>query len=469
MSPHIVVLDVGKTLSKASLWTADGVLLDRCTRANERCYVSGERQLDAAGIEQWFAESLTRFARQGAIGSIFPVAHGAAVAVVRDGGLVAATDYENAAQPVLRAAYDAERDPFQLTGSPALPDGLNLGFQLHALEARDPKILSGATLLPWPQYWAWVLCGVAASEVTSLGCHSDLWRPLTAEPSQLSVRRGWADAFAPVRRADDVLGTLTPAWMSRCGLSGEVRVCCGIHDSNAALVAARAFPEVAGREATVLSTGTWFVSMRTPATSGAVAVATLDEARDCLFNVDAYGRAIPSARFMGGREIEMLTGIDARRIDISVDQPALLAAVPSVLRSGAMALPTFAPGVGPFPHAPGSWVREPADAHERRAAVSLYAALIADASLDLIGARENLIVEGRFADAQVFVRALASLRPDMRVYAANAQNDVAFGALRLVEPKLSPQGALTRVAPLVDDLGAYSQAWRSALRDAALD
>jgi L-fuculokinase len=30
----------------------------------------------------------------------------------------------------------------------------------------------------YPQYWAWRLCGAAASEATSLGCHTDLWHPV---------------------------------------------------------------------------------------------------------------------------------------------------------------------------------------------------------------------------------------------------------------------------------------------------
>ncbi len=34
-----------------------------------------------------------------------------------------------------------------------------------------------AHTLLYPQFWAWRLSGVMASEVTSLGCHSDLWLP----------------------------------------------------------------------------------------------------------------------------------------------------------------------------------------------------------------------------------------------------------------------------------------------------
>ena len=74
-----------------------------------------------------------------------------------------------------------------------------------------------------------------------------------------------------------------------------------------------------------------------------------------------------------------------------------------------MLLPTLAPGTGPFPNATGDGATKPSDWYERRAAACLYAALVADTSLDLIGSRERLLVEGRFAEAEVFVRALAAL------------------------------------------------------------
>jgi sugar (pentulose or hexulose) kinase len=457
-----VVLDVGKTMAKLTLWSATGELVARETRPNARIEADGYVALDAAGIEAWMAETLRDFAEKGMIGAIIPVGHGAAAAIVRDGRLVAPpVDYEEPIGEAERAAYDRDRAPFAETGSPALPDGLNLGAQLHALESRRAGLSGpGATILLWPQYWAWRLSGVAASEVTSLGCHTDLWNPVAGAPSRLARARGWADALPPLAPAAAVLGSVTTEWQQRCGLPADARVHCGLHDSNAALVAARGFREIADCESTVLSTGTWFVAMRTPEDGASVDPSALSEARDCLVNVDAYGKPVPSARFMGGREIELLIGFDTRRIDIKPDQPALLAAVPAVLASGARLLPTFAPGFGPFPQHRGRWIDMPTDQAERRAAISIYAALVADVSLDLIGASERILVEGRFAEAEVFIRTLAALRPDDVIYRANAHNDVSFGALRLLDPDLQPSAALERIEPLAGDFTAYRQQWR---------
>ncbi|HEY2034530.1 MAG TPA: hypothetical protein VGH02_12665 [Rhizomicrobium sp.] len=327
-----------------------------------------------------------------------------------------------------------------------------MGAQLDAL---DPSVLDGATILPWAQYWAWRLCGVAASEITSLGCHTDLWLPMENRPSPLARRRGWAARFAPLRKAEEVLGQLTPEWVRRTGLSPAVRIYCGLHDSNAALLAARGFSEIADREASLLSTGTWFVAMRTLADDADAL--TLAESRDCLINVDVNGRPVPSARWMGGREAELLMGIDTAEDELG--WPALQAATAQVLAKDIMVMPSFAPGTGPFPTHIGGWNKEPADPIERRAAVQLYLALVTDVSLQLIGTKGRLLVEGRFAESPLFLASLAALRPDLSIYAANLHNGVSYGVLRLLQPDLPPLSGLARVESLPHDLPAYRQRW----------
>ena len=453
-----IVIDIGKTMAKVTLWSREGRLLDRQVRPNVACAEAGVARLDAQGIAGWLRGALAAYAGRGAE-YIVPVGHGAGFAALVAGELAfAPLDYEaNPPEPII-SAYRAECAPFAQTGSPALPQGLNLGVQVAWAESLYPEAMAAATLVPWAQYWAWWLCGVAASEATSLGCHTDLWAPGAGDWSALARARGWSERFAPLARAGDVLGCLRPELAEATGLSPQIKVLAGLHDSNAALLAARGFAQIGGQEATVLSTGTWFIAMRCPQGPAP----TLPEGRDCLVNVDAYGAPVPSARFMGGREIETLIEIDTRRVDITPDQPALLAAVLGVLAAGAMHLPTLTPGCGPFPAGQGCWLNPPGDWYARRAAACLYAALVADAALDLVGARGALLVEGRFAEAEVFVRALAALRPDTRVFVGSAHNDVSFGALRLIDPALAPEGHLRAVAPLEGDLAAYRQAWVAA-------
>ncbi|WP_299307200.1 FGGY family carbohydrate kinase [uncultured Croceicoccus sp.] len=452
-----IVIDIGKTMSKLSLWSRDGRMLDRVTRTNTHA----DGVLDTQGTADWTVREMARWADH-PVEYIVPVAHGAAVSGIKgDAPAFATPDYETELPDDALAAYRAARDPFADTGSPALPAGLNLGAQLHWLEDQAPEGLRDVTLMPYAQYWAWHLTGVATSELTSLGCHSDLWDPVRADFSPMAKRRGWARQFAPLVKAGDVIGTLRPELARLTGLSENTKVLAGLHDSNAALLAARGFSAIAENEATVLSTGTWFIAMRLA--KAEMDLAALPETRDCLVNVDAYGAPVPSARFMGGREIESLIGIDTRRVDIRQDQPRLLAAVKDVVEKKAMVLPTLTPGHGPFPTCEGGWVARPDDWYARRAGACLYAALVADVSLDLIGSKDRLLVEGRFAEAEVFVRALASLRPDMTIFVANAHNDVSFGALRLIDAALEPGGTLERVEPLPEDLAAYKAAWHARI------
>jgi sugar (pentulose or hexulose) kinase len=329
-------------------------------------------------------------------------------------------------------------------------------LQLHWLESLRVSDLRTCVIVPWAQYWAWVLSGVAVSEITSLGCHTDLLRPYHHAPSMLAIRRGWIERLAPFAAAHSVLGELRASWAARTGLPASVEILCGLHDSNAALLAMRTRSELRGCDATVLSTGTWFVAMRSVAPRNSLTAAQLPENRDCLVNVDVDGAPVPSARFMGGREIDLLLGSD------SPPPPASIPPVESAIRAidaQAMVLPTRVPGVGPFPNTQQRTDSALGTGHDPNTIAQLYAALMADACLDLIGSRDYLIIDGRFAQAAVFTRALASLRPGTIVLTTGGENGIAQGALSLLDPA-TPQSSLQNVSPLPVDMTGYRNLWR---------
>ena len=455
----IVVLDVGKTVSKLSLWEPDGNLIKRETRPNAQICKAGRAVLDVEGIAAWLVATLKSFATVAKIGHIIPVAHGAGLALVQDGVLVEPPlDYEYQIPESVRQSYMRERDPFSVTGSPFLHNGLNAALQLYWRTKEADCVLDRMKIMPWAQYWAWFLSGVMRSEVSSLGCHTDLWSPLRNEFSPMTKRFGWDDMFPAMAFAGEAIGHLRPNLASDTGLSRDVQVHCGVHDSNAALVAAQAFPQMESGEATVLSTGTWFVAMRRPAMT--CDTSSLSEKRDCLVNVDVHGLPIPSARFMGGREIELLSEPDTLRVDSVGEQAAFLQSVAEVIDAGCNLSPTSMPGNGPFPSGQGKWNAAALSREARAAAICLYAGMVANASLDLVGSCKAILIEGRFAKSDVFVRALASLRPDGDIYISDSQSDVSFGALRLINPLMKSAERLTRVRPLDQDLSAYATAWR---------
>jgi sugar (pentulose or hexulose) kinase len=465
----VVVLDVGKTNSKLTLWSEEGECLGRVTRTNDRPSGGLYPILDRGGIETWLMETLREFSAMAHVIALVPVSHGAAAALVCEGALFTPPmDYEVDIPEAAALAYEVQRDEFSLTGSPRLPQGLNLGAQLHYLEELTGPWPPDLRILTWPQYWAWLLCGVAASEVSSLGCHTDLWRPLARCASPLALRRGWSDRLPALRHAGEPLGRITQEWVEATRLPSDCLVYCGLHDSNAALLAARGHEEIATHDATILSTGTWFVAMRSPGSSvrGGTAAAVI-EGRDSLINVDVDGRVVPSARFMGGRETERVAGCDMFNLTRGNDPRALHEPLPRLLRDDVQVLPNFAPGFGPFPQRRGEWVNEPADPRERRVALELYLALMSNVALDLIGSRDRIVVEGRFGDAESFVRGLASLRRTAQVYISNAVDDLPYGALRLVWPRLPPRSMLMPVKPLDLSLEHYAARWHERAFEAA--
>lgn len=455
------VLDIGKTLAKLTLWSPEGRLLARRARPNERTSGPGYPALDAMGIESWLADELKAFSNQSEITAIVPVAHGAAACLIDDDGLVLPpVDYEGVPSEAVRTRYRALRDSFTVTGSPALPAGLNLGIQLLWLQSVAPTAFVRGRIVTWAQYWAWRLSGVAATEVTSLGCHTDLWSPAEGCASPMAVAQGWASRFAPLHNAADVLGPVRDEWRARCGLADDCVVYCGLHDSNADLLSVRLSPALAASECTVLSTGTWFVAMRSLPRGMSADFSGLSEHRDCLVNVDAFGAPVPSARFMGGREAELIEHPDGTPLDVAPLRDHLLDEARALVREQVFALPTFQNGVGPYPNGEGHLTKTLPEQSTRRALAGLYLALMADASLDLIGSRGAVVIEGRFAGDPVFTAMLAALRPRQSVCISRVRDTLPIGALRLIG-RTVPEAALDTVEPLAYGVGDYAQEWRA--------
>jgi sugar (pentulose or hexulose) kinase len=394
----IAVVDIGKTRSKLSLWAAGAGPLRQFDYVNV-IGAQRPRQLDRDGVASWLKRALAEASKLAELTAIVPVGHGAAGVLMAGETAICALDYEAAPPGEVAKAYDRLRDPFEATLSPRLEGGLNLGAQLYWLENLYPQAWpKSARCLLWPQYWAWWLSGEWASEVTSLGCHSDLWRPLEGRFSDLARSRGWGDRLGTLRGAGEVLGLVRPALADELGLPRACRVHCGLHDSNAALHAARGFDELANRPFAVVSSGTWFICFA----AGGVGPATYDPSQDMLANVDVAGRPTPTARFMGGRDFEAWMGGAIG----TVSDPALL--------GEAAALTELA----------------------RRAV----------RALKLIAAEGPILIEGRFAADEAFALALARLRPGQTVYRCANHDGVALGALRLAAPHLRLNSPLNAVA-----------------------
>ena len=451
----VCVLDIGKTNVKLVLLDAAGRTLASRSRPNVARPGPPYPHCDVAGIEQWVIETLGSLPNRDRITAIVPVAHGCAVGLVAGETLaLPMLDYEHAGPDETAAEYDAAADPFALSFTPPLPLGLVLGRQLWWQARRFPEAFARVTdILPNPQYWAWRLSGVKATEVTSLGCHSGLWFPASGRLSDLAEREGWA-ARMPVRRnAWDALGPLRPDILAATGLDPACRVLCGAHDSNVSFLAHRA---TRAPPFTVVSTGTWTIVM-----AAGAALDRLDPARDMVANVDALCHPVPTARFMGGREFAAVAGEAA-------GATATLADAARVIGRATLALPAYVAESGPFAGRPGGIVgpatQTPA---ERVALAGLYLALMVDVMLDLLGASPPYVVEGPSAADPVFLAALAGLRAGGEV--VSSQDGTGTGAGALVLADWGTDMARASADRVVADAGlagldGYRALWRTLLK-----
>ena len=449
---NVAVVDIGKTNVKLAL-VQEGCLQELAvvTKANTPRAGPPYRHFDLAGHWNFFLHHLAAFHAQLGVDAISVTTHGASAVLLDAADQLACPmlDYEDPSPTSLAASYDALRPSFAESGSSRLPLGLNLGAQLHWLLSAQNEF-SGLSrhlsrIVTYPQYWGFLLTGEAACDLCSLGCHTDLWNPRQGDFSPLVERLGLTGRIASPRRPDETLGNLRPALAAATGLSPKTPVSVGIHDSNASL-----YPHLVCRQGpfSVVSTGTWVICMAIDGDNR-----QLDPSRDTLVNVDALGRPVASARFMGGREFERLSEGHTGPIT-QADRAAVLARKMAVL-------PAVEANSGPFPGHRMRWTAQPESVGQRLVAVSFYLALMTRTCLDLIGTRGPVIVEGPFARNSHYLAMLSSLSPE-GVEAATSVTGTSVGAALLCLGAARAPDTQPVPRPIdAADLCAFAKTWRS--------
>ncbi|NND90553.1 MAG: carbohydrate kinase [Granulosicoccus sp.] len=464
MNGHVAVIDLGKTNSKVALVdTRAATELEVITTPAATSEDGLYPHLDDRIIEEFVINSLRELARLEDINAVTVTTHGATAALIDSGGQLAlpVLDYEFDGPDALADEYEAIRPPYSETGSPRLPNGLNIGAQLFWQASTQPAAFARTDcILTWPQYWIHRLSGIRCNDVSSLGAHTDLYAPHQRRFSTLIERMHWTSLMPPNVPSGQALGTLTAEFCRRTGLEPGTAVHTGIHDSNASLV-----PHLLSGQTcfSVVSTGTWIICMNI----GGENVA-LSEKRDCLYNVNAYGDPVASSRFMGGRERQLIIDQEVHRFESNPGTQA--AAYGALLRTEiddtAMIMPTAVQKTGPYPDAEFTWLKSArtTDPAQRYCCISLYLALMSAECLSLIGAQGPIHVEGPLAHDAVFTRMLRAVcgRP---VLVSTSMTGTSVGAAMLIaRPDHMPAGHDV----VIDDveqrwLRDYAQRWQAAV------
>ena len=456
MMDAVAVLDVGKTNVKLTAATREGVLLETMSVVNGPVPGPPYLHIDTDRIEAWLFDALPALARRHPIAAIVVTGHGSAGALVDDKRLIMPMiDYEAEVPEAINVAYVEAARPFLPLGSPLMAGATHLARQLLWLETEWPDAVARARwYLGGPQFWAFRLSGSTASELTYLAAQSHLWDFDECGFSRIVVSRGWQRLIPPLTPAWQTVGRIRPDLASRLGMSADIEILCGIHDSSANFYR---YQQAGLIDLTVISTGTWIVGMSdgsAPAAGYAKGYVTR--------NLDVDGRQLSGILAMGGREFAVIA-------DEAPDEPVAAATVAALIATGTMALPSFVDQDGVFP---GSAMNgrivgpPPATPAARRALALLYVALLTDVCLARLGADGTIVVDGSFAKDPLYPALVGALRPECPVLFNTDAYGTAAGAALLAGHARRTKAAAVALdpAPTIDlpGLADYRKAWREA-------
>jgi sugar (pentulose or hexulose) kinase len=455
--PNCLVFDIGKTHIK---WhVLDSQFQTLAVEQTENYVTDSDLypHFDVDNIWTKFIECVKHFDMVNKIDKICVTTHGATAALINrhasgNGLILPIMDYEYDGIDSINELYQRARPPFLNTGSPNLPAGLNLGKQLFWQCQNFPEQFDACTdILLYPQYWLWRMTGQCYTEISSLGCHTDLWNPWKNDFSSLAQQQLWHQKFPPLKKAWDIGGTISQELQDATGLPKHCEVHVGVHDSNASYL--RYKKAESSQPFSIISTGTWSIAMNSHGDSS-----SLVESQDTLINIDVWGKPILCSRFMGGREYSAICNalggsLDAKYSEIDIN---------TIILNNIFCLPCWAHGSGPFPQQTPSIQNQNNVVFIPAALASLYCALVLDFQLDLIGARGDIIVSGAFLKNNTLCQILAQLRVNQTVKASSDDTGTVMGAASLTDwlsPSTTPSTQI--VPPLtIKNLSDYKNTWR---------
>ena len=303
------------------------------------------------------------------------------------------------------------------TASPVL-GSLNSGMQLYRIKYEKPDLFNAIRYaLHLPQYIGYLISGKIFSEITSIGCHTNLWNFQNMQYHHWVAREGLLQKFSEIAPSDMVVQPPSGTYCAGIGL----------HDSSAALIPYL----VCFKEPFVLiSTGTWAISLNPFNT---FALTKLELECDCLCYLQYKGSPVKASRLFAGHyhdeQVERIASHFMQptekffkirfdkalleNIDVSFDPNAAPGVVLKELRFATRDLSTF------------------------RDDVEAYHQLIFDlvvqqyASTQLIAKGsgvKKIFVDGGFSNNEIYMNLLASFFAGMEVYASSIPQATAIGA-----------------------------------------
>lgn len=315
------------------------------------------------------------------------------------------------------STYGGEKQFSFQTASPVL-GSLNSGMQLYRIKHEKPEFFQQIKYaLHLPQYLSYLVSGKAFSEITSIGCHTNLWHFQNRDYHFWVRQEGILEKFPDLAPSDMVV---QPE-----GYSYSVGI--GLHDSSSALIP---YLVSFNDPFVLLSTGTWAISLN-PFNASPLTKHELE--CDCLSYLQYKGTPVKASRLFAGHnheeQVERIAthfnqpkeryftmAFDPRsleRIDLAFNAGADAKTVLNEFRFASRDLTSFA---------------SDGDAYHQLV-FDLVVQQYVSTQLIIRGSTvRKLFVDGGFSNNAIYMNLLASFFPSMEVYASSIPQATAIGA-----------------------------------------
>jgi sugar (pentulose or hexulose) kinase len=308
--PVITILDIGKTNKKLFVMDENyHIILERTEQFADITDDDGEPCEDIERLSNWIESSLKPVIHQPEfdVKAVNFSTYGASFVLLKTSidssdrvvGEVVAPLYNylkafpNNLKSTFYDKYGGEKLVSSQTASPVLGN-LNSGMQLYFLKERKPLVYAKINAaLHLPQYASFLVTKRLFSDITSIGCHTNLWHFEKNEYHDWVENEGISKILPPIFPSDAVIPALFEG--------KELVVGVGLHDSSAALIPYLAcFQE----PFILISTGTWCISMNP---FNDLPLTPEELAQDSLCYLSYQGKPVKAARIFAGNEHEIET------------------------------------------------------------------------------------------------------------------------------------------------------------------
>ena len=183
-------------------------------------------------------------------------------------------------------AYGGEENFSYQTASPVL-GSLNSGMQLYRMKYQRPEMFQRVQYaFHLPQFLSYLICNCHCSDITSVGCHTNLWDFQKNNYHDWVYKEEVLKKLMPIVPCD----TIIPSSYQQHNFTAGI----GLHDSSAALIPyLLAFQE----PFVLISTGTWCISLN-PFNHSPLTQEELK--KDCLCYLQYNGKPVKAARLFSG-------------------------------------------------------------------------------------------------------------------------------------------------------------------------